>query len=348
MNPQEDHDYMNTVDTLLDGMVNITPQPDPQFRAALEDRLVEQWRAQSNKAYSDRSNSHMSTLTLPVRRPLRRIPVTLAAALSAVALGMFALFALNNNRPPAEIPLAAPLLQPEATATITPSSTPFPSTVDGIMAQTASAAQQLTVTAMGGCVLRGDWTATHTVQEGDTLLSIATSYGVDPGILLVGNCLEGEGDLQTGATIFVPLAGVQALNQQATPVPLQNITATPIISYTLFDPNSLVPVVVARMDIPAGAQITVEMLIVTYWNVDDAPRLAPGSLESIAGLYAATNIPRYSPVFLNQLAEDPTGISTATFVPTPTATNTWTPTPSATPLATLPPTNTSTPTAAGS
>lgn len=328
-----------TGDELLDNLAQTIPQADRAYRDALEASLLTRLSATKK---TERIPKRMTALTLdhPIRvLPHRRIPVTLAAAVFAVVLAGLVLFAMNGSRPPAETNLAAPLLNPdeqqEPTALPPMTASPVPltpnaGTVSAEQAETLDGVQQLTATPVVaevqpvlptstplggseqtifatsvvpmGCFPPSNQTAmVHLVVMGETLFDIAQRYGVDPEHLRVFNCLSDSNPLVEGMWLMIPVDpnGVQVLTPTLIPFGV---------------PADLVPVVVARVDIPAGVQIMPEMLIVTYWPASDAPRLTANAIEDVTGLYATTQIPRYMPVILSGLTEDGEAVMTS---PTP-------------------------------
>ncbi len=78
------------------------------------------------------------------------------------------------------------------------------------------------------CVPRPDWTATYTVQRGDTLVTISQRFGLTIEQLQDGNCITNPNILQAGQMLRVPF---QLDSSTATPLSTQSPPATPI------DPN---------------------------------------------------------------------------------------------------------------
>ncbi len=85
------------------------------------------------------------------------------------------------------------------------------SPVANLPAGTATSALAATPTQLGtggnlsgGCVPRGDWTATYTIASGDTLVSIASAVGVTYTELAEGNCLANPDTIDIGQQLRVP------------------------------------------------------------------------------------------------------------------------------------------------
>ena len=55
-----------------------------------------------------------------------------------------------------------------------------------------------------GCIARADWTGTYTVQRGDSLSRIATSYAVSLDEIQTANCIPDSNRLATGQILRVP------------------------------------------------------------------------------------------------------------------------------------------------
>ncbi len=110
--------------------------------------------------------------------------------------------ACSGSRPEPTV-APTPTLQPRQTATVTP---------------TAVAQAVGTPLATVGPT---PTPVTHVVESGDTLLGIATKYGVELAELLLANPGINPRLLSIGAEVVVPISGAQGPVATATPVPLQ-------------------------------------------------------------------------------------------------------------------------------
>ncbi len=54
------------------------------------------------------------------------------------------------------------------------------------------------------CVARADWTATYTIQRGDTLSHIAENYGITQDELQTGNCIDNPNQIYIGQILQLP------------------------------------------------------------------------------------------------------------------------------------------------
>jgi Flp pilus assembly protein CpaB len=104
----------------------------------------------------------------------------------------------------------------------------------------------------------------------------------------------------------------------------------------------VLPVVVARNNIPAGSRIEFENITTVYYPADLRPAIAAESIEDIAGRTALVDIYREEMILSNSVYVPATAtpLPIMTTTPFPTFTLTWTPTP--TPTLTLTPTLTPT------
>lgn len=89
---------------------------------------------------------------------------------------------------PEQITLPAPIALPGG-ITVTPAANPQ----QGLITQTPTA-----------CVIRADWSATYTVQRGDTLSSIARRYNLTLQALQDGNCITDANRITVGQVLQVP------------------------------------------------------------------------------------------------------------------------------------------------
>jgi LysM repeat protein len=90
------------------------------------------------------------------------------------------------------------LSEPIAGATIPPvGSTLTTSTTPSVTIPTAG-------TPTTTCTVRSDWTATYTVQRGDTLSTIARRYGIDLREFQEGNCITNPDLIRAGQELRVP------------------------------------------------------------------------------------------------------------------------------------------------
>jgi LysM repeat protein len=111
---------------------------------------------------------------------------------------------------PAVVSTATPPLSILATSTI-------PATFSPVLPATSAAA----------CVPRADWTATYTIQRGDTLFGIAQRFNLTLVQLQQGNCITNANIIQAGQTLRVPFQlPTQPPPATATPRP----TDTPVIT----------------------------------------------------------------------------------------------------------------------
>jgi LysM repeat protein len=88
------------------------------------------------------------------------------------------------------------------------------------------------------CAPRADWTDSYTIQDGDTLFSIAQSYGLSLAQLQTGNCITDANQIFAGQTLRVPFVAPTATPILETPTRAQ-ITASPT---SALPPGSPTPV----------------------------------------------------------------------------------------------------------
>lgn len=81
------------------------------------------------------------------------------------------------------------------------------------------------------CLPRADWTATYTIQRGDTLFSIARLFNIPVAELQQANCIANPNLIQAGQVLRVPFAlGQPTLPPTFTPFP--TLTLTPFPTFT--------------------------------------------------------------------------------------------------------------------
>lgn len=101
----------------------------------------------------------------------------------------------------------------------------------------------------------------------------------------------------------VPPPAVMPLDITATPVPAQQQ-----------QPYN-VSVLIARDDLPAGTQITADMLILTYWPQDSAPAGSFAEVDALAGQYLQRDLPRWQPVLAADVGDAAPQIPVVTATP---------------------------------
>ncbi|NWG17881.1 MAG: LysM peptidoglycan-binding domain-containing protein [Chloroflexi bacterium] len=74
------------------------------------------------------------------------------------------------------------------------------------------------------CLPRADWTATYTIQRGDTLFSIARLFNIPVAELQQANCIANPNLIQAGQALRVPFPLDQSVIPTWTPLP----TWTPV------------------------------------------------------------------------------------------------------------------------
>lgn len=109
----------------------------------------------------------------------------------------------------------------------------------------------------------------------------------------------------------LPVSAIDGVLSTPTPIPLWVLPTAVPHDYAFATTHF--PVLTALIDIPAGTEITEEMVVVVFWPRERAPISA---LRNVAGLYAQEDIPRYLPITDDMLAMT---APTATPTPTPTA-----------------------------
>ncbi|HVU13880.1 MAG TPA: LysM peptidoglycan-binding domain-containing protein [Phototrophicaceae bacterium] len=132
--------------------------------------------------------------------------------------------------------------QPIATAQAVPAATDTPTAV-----QTAQASPT-------ACAPRADWTFHYTMQQGDSLASIARKLNLNPADLQSANCITDPSKLAAGQTLLVPSAVPTDAPLPATATPTSALSPTPQTASLTADANP----------IKAGDCTTI------HWDVDGA------------------------------------------------------------------------------
>ncbi len=258
-------------------------------------------------------------------------------------------------------PTLFPTLLPPTPTTLPTAASPGPET-PGAVAQTTPSVEPLTPEASATpeptpCVPPQGWVA-YTVQEGDTLYSLAQSTSTNLQGLLQGNCLDEALELQAGMRLYRPAVA------QATATPSEVCRRGPSgWSVIIVRPGETLHALSIRYGTTVRALqsancLSSDLIMAGYplyvppWIV--VPPTPPPTIIWWTPTPTVTDTPAPTPTAT--LTEVPTMTPTATLTPSPTPTPTetpvliptWTPWPSETPTAdpTLPPTGTpeSTPT----
>ena len=234
-----------------------------------------------------------------------------------------------------------------ATGSSTPTEvvlTPLPGEPTLTNSPTVSATTQETISSTPSCSFPSDWMVI-TVNQGDTLESLAQTYQTSPEALIEANCLIIE-KLSPGSQLFVPkLVASLTPTRTSTPRP----TTAPCVGHpsgwviyiiqpgdTLFSLSQSFGVSVSMLQEANCMGNSILIRVGDKLWVPNVPTQTPGVSPSPTPSTTAT------------LAATPTPSKTATDspvdTPTPTSTNTATSTSTATSTATptAPPTNTST------
>lgn len=174
---------------VLDELLELVPQATSEFENALENQLLAKLHRMNHPFVNNDLEEHTpmtANTTLrnyedhaSKRAPyhLRRLPLTLAAAIIAALFGVALLLTLANL-PDDEPMLSSALL----TATTSPANPDQCPPVDG-------------------------WTGTYRVRRGDTIAYIAAQYGIDFDHLyefLNANCLDDADSIRFGDVLRVP------------------------------------------------------------------------------------------------------------------------------------------------
>jgi len=261
-------------------------------------------------------------------------------------------------------PTLYPTLLP-ATSTPPPTAASPGPDASGVVAQTTPLVESLTPEASPTleattveptpCVPPQGWVA-YTVQEGDTLYSLAQSSSTNLQGLLQGNCLDEALELQAGMRLYRPVVA------QATATPSEVCRrGPPGWSVIVVRPGETLHALSIRYGTTVRALqsancLSSDLIMAGYplyvppWIV--VPPTPPPTIIWWTPTPMVTDTPAPTPTAT--LTEVPTMTPTATLTPSPTPTPTetpvliptWTPWPSATPTAepTLPPTSTPEPT----
>lgn len=204
--------------------------------------------------------------------------------LFAVVVGLAALWWTRGDRLPTLSAEVAAQLTPAATLSITPTMTPT---------QTLVATVTLTPTVTPTLTATPEFIA-YAMKSGDTLLGIASTYGIPLEAILKANGLTGREVLKAGQTLRLPTAGLkpEQLTGNVTPV----ATATPDDSTLIYR--------VQKGDTLSG--------LAARYKVDLGTILAANKLDGAAILQVGQVliIPRGTPT--------PTATPTVPMTPTPT------------------------------
>jgi LysM repeat protein len=124
----------------------------------------------------------------------------------------------------------APLTLLERSVVLPPVPAALATNVDSGILSTATlpsvTGPQQPATATPTCQPRADWTATYTVQRGDTLSRIARNAGISLADLQSGNCIDDANRISVGQVLRVPRALATAAPTTA-PRPVASNTPTP-------------------------------------------------------------------------------------------------------------------------
>ncbi len=336
--PQELFDQLNALlgdgkpgkDRLVNAMTDTHPQADAQFQRRLEDQLLMQLKAELATAvppaasYERKLDSMQANPVLipPARLSsravrqgvVRHIPVTLAAALFAALVGVTLLF-INNLPSGGFVPAASGFEAQQTDAA--PACTPGAGSVSVYVVQSgdtlASIAQQANVelAALLAANCLNEASATL-LQVGQTLY-IPVSPNMLPPNALTATAIVGGGPTLVPSPFIITATPVGGAAPAVLPSPII-VTATiaggevtPVppdgIPANVVPAAGLQPVVIALVDIPYGTPITADMLAVTYWQPEQAPRLTADSIDDVVGLYAISAVARYQPVIVSALVE---------------------------------------------
>lgn len=231
------------------------------------------------------------------------------------------------------------------------------------------------------CTVRADWTASYSVEPGDTLFRISLRAGVSLSELQIGNCISDTNQIEVGQVLRAPLPV-----STSTPVPLDQ-TLTAISSFTP-TATSASP---TQTFTPTAANFRADQMVVVRgqcttlrWDVDnitavyiDGQPTIGHSSQVICPTRSTTYIltvihpdarqqtysvtvtvssgtititpsftpsPTWTPSFVPTITITPTvtPVPTFTFTPMPTITPAFTPTGTVAPTVTIVPTATST------
>lgn len=320
----------------LDDLARTVPQSSPEFKHALEARLLAalQTKPQERKTIMQHVLRFPIDTARPHSRPIRPA-YTLIAAVLGIVLFAVALFVISTHPPQGPSFMAAPpagdeaqpaaqaspTLPPGERATATPTQSPVP-----------------------------DFSAAYTyiVQPGDTCLSVAYQFGhtsldaitqiialnqlsplcvlPSPGAIILVPPPEGlpvpaepitTGEAPEPQSMEVTVVPTALRPEQLTATSIIDVvtatasagdgaTATPIPAApgagAQGPQNVLWPVVIAGRAIEAGSAIDAEDLIVTYWPGDAAPPAAVSSPAQVLAGVASEDIPQWQPILADQVA----------------------------------------------
>lgn len=319
---------------VLDDLARTVPQSSPEFKHALEGRLIAALEAkpQERKTIMQHVLRFPTTYTArPHIRPIRPA-YTLIAAVLGIALFAAALFVIRTGPPESPSFMAAPPAGDEALPAAQASQTPSP-----------SPDERATATPMHSSDPASMPVYEYVVQPGDDCVSIAYQFGhtsldaikqiaelnhlaplcllPPPGRTILVPLPEGvqvpDASLATaeapasqnlGMTVEAtgtPAAGLSADSAATSSNADQEPTATPIPAApgtSAGAQDTLRPVLVAARSIEAGDRIEVEDLIITYWPGDVTPPNAVSGPAQVLGMAAREDIPQWQPILIEQVS----------------------------------------------
>lgn len=279
----------------------------------------------------------------------------LAAIISLIILGGSLVLALEENS--ASVAYVASLT-PSPAHSSTPVNTTRPGEPTHTPSLTAEPTNTPTESRPTSCPYPEGWIQI-TVQEGDSLESLAEAYGTTAKRLSEANCLLSD-SLPVGATIYVPAPSPTLTPSPVSPPPTQPIQCGPPpgwIPYTVQPGDNLYRISLAygvsiselQQANCLGSSTRIQTGQLLY--VPNVPTRVVTATPSRTPTKTATpTATKTSPPTATNTAQPPTGTATKTATATPTATasptatntNTFTPVP---PTATSTPTQTPVPTA---
>jgi flagella basal body P-ring formation protein FlgA len=274
---------------VIDDLAATVPRADPYFQSQLEARLMSQYQSRTRE---ERELQPMQTFTVTspsdyIPRPRHLQPsLTLVAAALVMAIVAALLLIKPGSQPDAD--LGVGILEQDWTATPSVTFTPVPSvmyTPTAVLLTVTLSQDNLRETSMAIEATHYAETLTPTYRSSLMVPSFTPTPEFSP--------TPTASPIVVSPTAIPENMSVEAETSTNPPLPAGAVIAIP--------PSSLRMVVIAARDLPRGTNITQEDVILTYWPADAVPDGSYDGIVLLVGLPIVRDIPRWQPIFMDDV-----------------------------------------------